>query len=60
MTINFKVMKKYSTLLLSVVIICAMAACHMHTKIDPNKDTLIRMQTKKTPLNKTLKHKDGP
>ncbi len=45
MTINFKVMKKYSTLLLSVVIICAMAACHMHTKIDPNKDTLIRMQT---------------
>lgn len=38
-------MKKYLALLLCVLLLGSLTACKRHTKIDPNKDTMIRMET---------------
>lgn len=38
-------MKKYLALLLCVLLLGSLTACKRHTKIDPTKDTMIRMET---------------
>src|SRR5574344_1494437 len=43
--IEQRAMRKYISLLLSVVLIVSLSACRRHSKFDPSKDTMIRMET---------------